>query len=78
MESIQVEVTLLGFLRAAAGSDCVVLHLPPGITVRSTLGELNLKRDVVLTVVVNDVVAGIDTVLQDGDKVRLIPYTGGG
>lgn len=78
MDPIQVEVALLGFLKAAVGSDYVVLEVPPGTTVRGALELLHLKRDVVLSVVINNAVAGIDTVLQDGDKVKLVPYTGGG
>ena len=78
MEKIHIEVTLLGFLKIHAGAGVVTLRVSPGSTVRDLLGDLNLKRDVVLNAAVNDVFTGIDTVLHDGDKVKLLPYTGGG
>lgn len=78
MEPVRVEVIPLGFLQIPAGSGRVSLEIPPGTTVRSALSKLNLNRDVVLNVAINGTIAGIDSVLQDGDEVKLMPYTGGG
>jgi molybdopterin converting factor small subunit len=75
---MQVEIAPLGFLRVALGRDMIVLHLETGQTVRDVLAELEIRRDLVATVVINDATAAVNTVLQEGDRVKLLPYTGGG
>jgi sulfur carrier protein ThiS len=75
---MQVEITALGFLKASIGHDHLVLEVEPGTTVSRLLDEVGLPGDLVLTTAVNGKIVGRDRVLQDGDEVKLVPYTGGG
>jgi molybdopterin converting factor small subunit len=59
--------------------DRLTLDLAPGAMVQGVLDALGveLKEDAVL-LVVNSRIAGVETVLTDGDEVRLIPAMSGG
>jgi molybdopterin converting factor small subunit len=51
---------------------------PPGITVREVVEDLRLPEHLLGIVVINEVHAGTEDVLQDGDTLALFPLLGGG
>ncbi len=75
---MQVQITAHGFLKAPIGHEHLVFEVEPGTTVSRLLDELGLPGDLVLTTVINGKIATRESVLQDGDEVKLVPYTGGG
>jgi molybdopterin converting factor small subunit len=75
---MKVEIVPLGFLKTSIGHDSLVLDLEVGGTVREALAKLGVQRGVVATAVINDKAASLDTALEDGDRVKLVPYTGAG
>ena len=55
------------------------LTVPPGKSIRDTLREAGIPPEVVALVVVNDVhQTDKETVLQEGDVVRVMAVIGGG
>lgn len=75
---MQIEVIPLGFLKEPLGQDRIAVEAEPRATVRDVLSGLSVRLDLVSTVIVNGEAAPRDTVLHDGDTVRLVPYTGAG
>ncbi|HOG47694.1 MAG TPA: MoaD/ThiS family protein [Anaerolineae bacterium] len=73
-----VQVVPVGLLRPLLASDTVTLDVGAGKTVAQLLDELGVQADLVAMVLVNGRQAPKDTVLQDGDVVKLIPFVGGG
>ncbi len=61
-----------------AGAAPAVLELEGSCTVGEAAGSLPLPRSTGLMILVNGKLAQWDTLLQDGDKVELIPALGGG
>lgn len=58
--------------RAAASFD-----LPAGQTIKNLLSRLGVDREAVKIAFVNNRIAGLDKVLEDGDQVALAPAVGG-
>ena len=59
--------------------DRLMLDLAPGATVQAVLDALEIAvRDDAVLLVVNNRIAEAETVLADGDEVRLIPAMSGG
>ncbi len=57
------------------GFDCynVSLEIPRGITSKALVSRLNLLPEEVEGVFVNGLIKPFDTILQDGDRVGLLP-----
>ena len=51
--------------------------LPAGQTVKNLLQRVGVARDTVKIAFVNNRIAGMDTVLAEGDRVALAPAVGG-
>jgi sulfur carrier protein ThiS len=51
--------------------------LPPGKTVANLLPRAGVAREDVRIAFVNNRIAGMDTILRDGDQVALAPAVGG-
>ena len=80
-----VHVRLFALLRERARRDRIELRLPPGATVAEALAELGaraplgeLLERMPISVAVNREYAGVQTPLQDGDELALIPPVSGG
>ena len=80
-----VHVRLFALLRERARRDRVELRLPPGATVAEALSQLaaqaplaELLERMPISVAVNREYAGVQTRLQDGDELALIPPVSGG
>jgi molybdopterin converting factor small subunit len=79
---VVVTVRLHTTLRRAGPKGAVAqltLELAPGAKVQSVLDALGIAPDEDLVLlVVNNRIAGAETVLAEGDEVRLIPAISGG
>ncbi|MDI7275304.1 MAG: MoaD/ThiS family protein [Anaerolineae bacterium] len=68
----------VGLLKPHLGEREAVLAEAAGMTVEQVLAELGIQSDLVAMVLINGRQAAKDTVLRDGDTVKLIPFVGGG
>ena len=82
---MRVHVRLFALLRERARRDRIELSLPPGATVAEALSQLaaqaplaELLERMPISVAVNREYAGVQTRLQDGDELALIPPVSGG
>lgn len=68
----------IGHLKSMV-DDQVEVTVPSGLSVREALGLINIPSEVVALVVINGVhTADKDTILNDGDVVKLMAVIGGG
>jgi molybdopterin converting factor small subunit len=75
---MEIKIVPIGYLRAPFENEITVLIVRDGSSIKEVLKGLPIRKDLVLAVVVNDVTAGMDTVLADGDIIKLIPVISGG
>ena len=81
---MQVRVRLFARAREAYGASRADLELPPGATLRDCFRELSAEAPALarmedaLLVARNEVYAGWEDSLQEGDEVALIPPVSGG
>lgn len=81
-----ITITLMGQLQTADGERDLLCEVAEPITVRKLLQRqgpavreiLQLMREKKLMVTVNQRVAGEDTILKDGDSVKLVAHDGMG
>jgi molybdopterin converting factor subunit 1 len=82
--AITIEVRFFAGPREAIGKSEVEVEVPPGATVETLIDLLRERYPALrphtrfLSVAVNRVYAGAQTVLQDGDEVACLPPVGGG
>lgn len=75
---MQVTILPLGYLRAPFREAELAIEVDPGTTVAVALESLKVRTDLVVAVVINGETADLDTILSQGDKVKLIPVISGG
>ncbi len=73
-----VRVIPVGVLRPSPSKDDIVFEAACGQTVHEMLRRLAIEPDLVAMVLINGRQVPKDTVLRDGDLVKLIPFVGGG
>jgi molybdopterin converting factor small subunit len=80
--TVQIEVvvfaTLRKYLPELALGETRKLQVSPGATVAEICETLKLPREEVKVVMRNNRQAEMDTVVEDGDRLALIPAVGGG
>lgn len=77
INSVYIRVKLFGLFRIDRFKE-EVRSYPCGVRVRQVVADLQLPEHLLGIVVINDVHASIDEVLQDGDTLSLFPLLGGG
>jgi molybdopterin converting factor small subunit len=75
---MQVQLKLYATLAQYQPESSQAYPLDPGDTPRSLLHKLGLEEKEVKVCFVNSRHQGLDTPLQDGDKVAFFPAVGGG
>ncbi len=75
---MSVTIVPVGLLQPLVPGGSTVLSDAAGKTVSEVLAELQIDSDLVAMVLVNSRQVPKDTVLSDGDTVKLIPFVGGG
>lgn len=75
---IKVTICPLGYLAAPFDRKQIEVEVVPGTEVGEVLEALKVRTDLVMSVVINDVTAKRDSVLNDGDIVKLVPVISGG
>ncbi len=77
-----MKIYLKCFATLASGEHCdhrnaTPFDLPTGQTVKNLLQRVGVAREAVKIAFVNNRIAGMDTVLAEGDRVALAPAVGG-
>jgi molybdopterin converting factor small subunit len=75
---IRLQAILRRYRPAGFKGDVVQVDLPDGATVRDAATHLSVPTDMIHAVFVNDQQSLLDTVLSEGDAVRLFPPVAGG
>ncbi len=77
---MQIRIELQAFLAQYSpnGAQAFDLEVPEGATVRNVIRHLGIPEEMASAIVVNDKSAELETVLNLGDKVTLIPPLAGG
>jgi len=79
---IEVTIVLAGPLRRYYRTSETAKHervqLSSGATIRDLMDHYGIPREKVSHIVVNRLRGEMDTVLEDGDEIRLIPLAAGG
>jgi len=76
-DSVKIRIKLAGVFRINRFKEEERCY-PFGITVREVVEDLRLPEHLLGIVVINDVHAGTEDVLRDGDTLALFPLLGGG
>jgi molybdopterin converting factor small subunit len=74
---IKVRVKLYGVFRTTRFKE-EIRNYPPGVRVREVVEALRLPEHLLGIVVINDLHAGTDDILGDGDTLSLFPLLDGG
>jgi len=74
---VKIRIKLYGVFRIDRFKE-EIRDYPPGTTVRGVAEALRLPGQLLGTVLINGVHAGLDDLLQDGDALSLLPILGGG
>ncbi|MBT0665534.1 MoaD/ThiS family protein [Geobacter pelophilus] len=74
---MNVTVVLVGPFRVGRFNE-EVREYPPGTSVQEVIAELGLSGPLLGTVLINEVHAGLDALLHDGDTLYLLPFMDGG
>jgi sulfur carrier protein ThiS len=77
---ITISVRLYSILRQRDGRivDRLELDLPPGSRITDALRQLGVPQDLELVLALNDQVASENAILQDQDRLSIIPAVAGG
>jgi len=73
-----VRIIPVGLLKAYLPTDDAGHLVEAGKTTEQVLAELGIPSHLVAMVLVNSRQVPKDTVLRDGDVVKLVPFVGGG
>ncbi|HXV20558.1 MAG TPA: MoaD/ThiS family protein [Desulfuromonadales bacterium] len=76
-DPVKIRIRLAGVFRINRFKEAERTY-PPGIRVREVIEDLQLPEHLLGIVVINDVHAGTEDVLRDGDTLALFPLLGGG
>ena len=74
---MNVTIKLVGIFQIGRFKDAV-REYPAGVCVRNVIDELQIPTHLLGTVLVNEIHAGVEDVLADGDAVCLLPFIDGG
>ncbi len=75
---IRLQAILRRYRPAGLSGDVIEMSLPEAATVRDAATALGVPTDLIHAVFVNDEQATLDTVLSQGDRVRIFPPVVGG
>jgi molybdopterin converting factor small subunit len=81
-----VTITLMGQLETAEGERELACEVPDPVTIRALIQKqakgirhvFQLAREKKLMVTVNTKIASLDTIVKDGDAIRLVSHDGFG
>ena len=74
---MNVTIKLVGIFKIDRFKDAV-REYPSGICVREVVDELRIPTNLLGTVLINEIHAGVEEILADGDTVCLVPFIDGG
>lgn len=74
---MNVAIELIGIFQIGRFKEAV-REYPPGTCVRKVVDELRIPNPLLGIVLINGVHAGVEDVLNDGDRVCLLPFIDGG
>ena len=74
---MKISVKLVGAFRVGRFKEDV-REYSPSTCVREVVEDLQISGSLLGTVLINDVHAGVDNVLHDGDRLCLLPFMDGG
>lgn len=74
---MNIDISLHGVLRIGRFEEAV-REYPPGTRVQDVVEDLGLPEHLLGIVVINDRHAGVDSMLEDGDRLMLLPLLDGG
>lgn len=79
-EQIRITVKLYSILRHRDGKivNTLELDLPAGASVQHVLDDLQVNEELEAILAVNDEVVDGSTILQEGDRLSIIPSVAGG
>ncbi len=79
-QKVHITVRLYSILRHREGKivDRLEMDLPPGSDVQTVLDVLQVNEELEAILAVNDEVAEASKVLQEGDRLSIIPSVAGG
>lgn len=73
-----VQIIPVGLLKSGHTAGELTLEAAAGQTVEQVLAALGIQPDLVAMVLINGRQSPKETVLHDGDVVKLVPFVGGG
>lgn len=74
---MHVTIKLVGIFRTGRFNE-VVREYPPSTCVREVVDELRIPDPLLGIVLINDIHAGVEDILNDGDTLCLLPFIDGG
>lgn len=74
---MKITVKLVGAFRVGRFKEDV-REYPPSTRVREVVEDLQVSQNLLGAVLINDVHAGFDSMLHDGDRLCLLPFMDGG
>ena len=79
-QKIHITVRLYSILRHRDGKiiDRLEMDLPPGSSVQTALDSLQVHEELEAILAVNDEVVDAANILQEGDRLSIIPSVAGG
>jgi molybdopterin converting factor small subunit len=75
--AMNVTVKLVGIFQIGRFKEAVCEY-PPGTSVRKVVDELLIPDPLLGIVLINEIHAGVEDLLQDGDTLCLLPFIDGG
>ena len=74
---MKITLKLVGAFRVGRFKEDV-REYPPSTCVREVVEDLRIPNPLLGAVLINDVHAGVDSMLHDGDRLCLLPFMDGG
>jgi hypothetical protein len=74
---MKITIKLVGVFRVGRFKENV-REYPSSTCVREVVEDLGIPNPLLGTVLLNDVHAGVESILHDGDKLCLLPFMDGG
>jgi molybdopterin converting factor small subunit len=75
---MRIQIRCFATLHPFQPADADAFPADPGETVAGLLARLSIRAEDTKLIFVNGGIAGLDTVLRDGDRVGVFPAVGGG
>lgn len=74
---MKITLKLVGAFRVGRFKEDV-REYPPSTCVREVVEDLRIPNPLLGAVLINDIHAGVDSMLHDGDRLCLLPFMDGG